>query len=484
MADILVQNAISQLTDAIVSGNTGYSYSKIFGKSLAQYLADLAIANPSTGPFASVAGAGKCLCTLSEYTYMTYCQCSYSGAGQNCTCQCVTTNVWRNGEVLTGSGASLTLAEISTAIRAVDRALSDLYDIDTASAQVNKFNRELYTAWIESKAILLLDAATNAAPLSSWHGVGGGDYVPGSKLSNDYVKVCGTDWTHGEGATCTWTVPAGATAAKFQIWGAGQGSNPACCCGGSPFASTGAYSEITLTVAAGDTYTVCAGCTCAKYCCSNDTPGPGCMSGVIGNGICCAMASGASSADANCNNLNATRCCHGSGSACRRYQNPWCTDSGPCWCGLGEYCYDSSCATCGVVPTYPNCCHTPSCSCATLTAVLKDGGTETHRGIIGGGCLDTNNYGWHTRPPVIDADTGLNFADGCYAATFTSNCCCGGCNGKDWTYHPGHGGTYTHTMGGNNNHKGDTGRGGMVQISWAQTIIERTTTLIGNQNND
>ena len=465
MADILVQNAISQLTDAIVSGTTGYSYSKIFGKSLKEKVAEVAIANPSAGPYTSAGATSKCLCTLSEYTYMTYCQCNYSGAGQNCDCQCVTTNVWRNGEVLAGSGGSVSVADISTALRTADQAIKDLYDIASGTPQT-QFNNDLYVAWLEAQAILALDAVANASALASWYNVGQSS-AAGSRLGSNYVKVCGTTWQYGEGATCTWTVPAGAATAKFQIWGAGQGSNPACCCGGAPFASTGAYSEITISVNPGDTYTVCAGCSCSIYCCSNSDPGYGCMSGVVGPGICCAAAAGAAGSNANCQSMNALRCCHGVGSACRRYQNPWCTDSGPCWCGLGEYCFDNSCSTCGVVPTYPNCCCTPSCSCATLTAVVKDGGTETHRGLIGGGCLSTDNYGWHIRPPVIDADTGLNFANGCYASSFSSNCCCGGCNGKDWTYHPGHGGTYTHTMGGNNNHRGDTGRGGMVQISWA-----------------
>ena len=89
--------------------------------------------------------------------------------------------------------------------------------------------------------------------------------------------------------------------------------------------------------------------------------------------------------------------------------------------------------------------------------------------MIGGGCFDTNNYGCHVRPPILDSDTGLVFGctQGCHCAYFTSGTCCGGCNGRNWTYHPGHGGTYTHVMGGTNQHKGDTGRGGMVQISWS-----------------
>ena len=109
------------------------------------------------------------------------------------------------------------------------------------------------------------------------------------------------------------------------------------------------------------------------------------------------------------------------------------------------------------------------CSCATTSAKVQDGIENGFRGIGGGNCYDTNNYGWYIRPPHLNSDTGLHWGCqlGCACAYVTSNCCCGGCNGSGWNWHPGHGGTYTHTMGGNNNHKGDTGRAGMVQVSWS-----------------
>lgn len=193
------------------------------------------------------------------------------------------------------------------------------------------------------------------------------------------------------------------------------------------------------------------------------------MSGVTGPGICCLKADGGFCYQSNCDDLNHTRCISGyAGSACRRWQNPYCTDSGPCWCNYGEYCYDNSCATCGVVPMHTACCYTFYCTCACGDRNACEGAAQGHFGLHGGGCVDTNNYGWHVRPPVIDADTGAMFSDqcGCYLQTFSSGQCCGGCNGKDWDYHPGMGGAGTHVMGGSNQHKGDTGRAGMVQISW------------------
>jgi len=462
MADILVQNAVNKLKDAIVEGSTGFNYNQIFGRSLADELKAAFEEFPDAGPYAGTGSGGvsKCLCTLSEYQYMTYCQCSYSGAGQNCSCCCVQANVWRNGDVLAGSGGTVAVSTIQSTIRNLRQKYQDLYAVNNAD-----FNQDTYLAWYQLKAVFQAESSPNTAVLSSWYGIGGGS-VQGARYGSDYIKVCGSSWLSGEGATCTWTVPAGATQAKFQAWGAGRGSNPGCCCGGQNFSSTGAYAEIEISVTPGDQYVVCAGCSCTRYCCSNQVPGHGCMSGVTGNGICCFKADGAHCYQENCDSLNANRCCYGAGSACRRFQNPWCTSSGICWCGLGEYCYDNSCDTCGVIPTYPNKCYVCGCSCATTTAKIADGCKNTIFGLIGGGCLDTNNYGWHIRPPVINSDTGLEWTGGCYNQSFSSGTCCGGCHGASWNWHPGHGGAGTHIMGGTTNHKGDTGRGGMVQISW------------------
>ena len=281
------------------------------------------------------------------------------------------------------------------------------------------------------------------------------------------LKVCGTGWKYGCGDNQNWVVPAGATRAKFQVWGAGAGSNPGCCCGGQSFGATGTYTEAWMDVTAGDTYTLCAGCSCGeRYCCSNSHPSYACMSGVTGPGICCLKADGgcSSSHTAQCMALNSHRTTLGAGGVCGRFQNPWCTSSGPCWCGNGEYCYESSCATCGVIPIYSNCCE--RCACSEICSDRNPIHNQWIRSFHGGGCLDTNNYGWHSNPPLIDADTCMANYGGCAQQTFSSSCCCGGCNGKDWDWHPGHGGTATHTMGGNNNHKGDTGRGGMVMVSW------------------
>jgi hypothetical protein len=424
--------------------------------------------NANLGPFhSSKVGTLStfALCDLSDQCKISHCNCNFSGSGTSSTCSCGTTdNPWKTN--LRGAGTSQTIDQIVAQFTALDTVLSNIFSLD--NTQVRK---DIYLAYLSAKDNLTLAKRTEwfyevyVATLTTG--------MPGLPISmTNRIKVCGAggSWYCGVGASCTWTVPAGATKAKFQLWGGGMGSNPGCCCGGSPGGVTGAYAEAVLCVTPGEQYTICAGCSCTQFCCSNSTPGPGCMSGVTGPGICCLKADGASGSDINCNALNGVRSAIGSGAACRRYQNIYCTDSGPCWCSSNEYCFTSSCGTCGVVPVYPNCCSgSCACSCINDTRAVagEQGSVRTHRGLIGGGCLDTNNYGYHVRPPVIDSDTGKLFTGGCMCGSFTSGSCCGGCLAAGWTWHPGHAGAFTHVMGGAADFYGDTGRAGMVQISWS-----------------
>ena len=417
-------------------------------------------ANPTSGPFSSaVTPTTGYICDLSAVCKISHCQCNYSGSGTSSTASSNTSNPWTNGTVLRSGSTNVTTSQIVTLILSFDKTLSDL------NAAVTGVALDVYMTYAGLKQTYTAENSTTI--LQYWYGVGLPARNTQPLSTTNRIKVCGSGWVCGQGATCTWTVPAGATKARFQVWGAGQGSNPACCCGGSSFAENGAYAEMTLCVTPGDQYVVCAGCSCSRFCCSNETPGYGCMSGVTGPGICCLKADGGHCYNSNCEDMLAMRSCFGM-STCARFQNPYCTTSGPCWCNYGEYCYDNSCATCGVIPVYPACCDfTVGCSCGTDTKVVTHGPTMVHRGLHGGGCLDTNNYGYHIRAPIIDSDTGLEFTAGCRCQTFDSGTCCGGCNAAgNWTWHPGHGGAGTHIMGGTTNHKGDTGRAGMVQISW------------------
>lgn len=73
------------------------------------------------------------------------------------------------------------------------------------------------------------------------------------------------------GCCCYWTVPAGVTWAKFEVWGSGGDGGGACCCqhpamgGGS-----GSYTRKTTRVVPGQGYTICAG---GSGCCSQTCKG-------------------------------------------------------------------------------------------------------------------------------------------------------------------------------------------------------------------
>ena len=461
MADILVQNAVEAVKTAIEDNASGYNYTQLLGKSLADRVNELITANASTGPFASGGSGSLYLCDLSDPNKISKCDCYYWGYGvDNPATQKNQTHFWVNGSVLAGSNV-VGAAEIREAIVALDSDLNSLYDFD------NTIQNDIYYAYLSQQSVFT--AASNTTVLTNWYGQGGStSAAPGAKLGSNVLKVCGSGWKCGEGNTCSWTVPSGVTRVKFQAWGAGYGSNPGCCCGGAPWSSTGSYSEVELDVTPGESYTLCAGCSCQRSCCSNQGPGCGCMSGVTGPGICCFRAEGAACHQSNCQSMNymRTNVSGNAGGECHKFMNPYCTQSGPCWCSNNEYCFDNSCATCGQVPVYPNCCYMNICSCAQTGRNAADGVQRGHIGIIGGGCLQNDNYGYHTRPPIIDADTGGLWTDGCELQTFTSGSNCGGCNAHNWTKHPGMGGTGTHNMGGTNNHKGDYGSGGMIQVSW------------------
>ena len=474
MADLLVQNASAELNKAITASGTRVSWSTMLGAELRAYLKAQITAFPNAGPYYTAAASVLYLCDLSDPNKVANCTddgtliTNFAGATTQSTGSYNTKNIWTNGTVLAGGAAiaTATQAEITTLFTtgaAGNNNLKRAYTADNAA-----FSQDVFFTYMGLQS----EFTGNATILKNWFNVEDAvSNAPGKRLSEtNYLKVCGAAWQNGVGGSCTWTVPAGATQAKFQAWGAGKGSNPACCCGGSSWANSGTYSEMTIKVTAADTYTVCAGCSCQIYGCSNAEPGKGCMSGVVGNGICCFKADGSNALLVNCGSSNSVRVTVYGRSACQRHQNPYCTSSGPCFCGCGEYCFDSSCGTCGVAPILTDCCQTCFCSCATDACVVgtNQGPKMGYRSMYGATCIDTNNYGFHVRPPMLDSDTGSVFpcSTGCYCQTFSSSCCCGGCNGKDWTTHPGAGGAPTHVMGGNTNHKGDTGKGGMVQISW------------------
>jgi hypothetical protein len=117
-------------------------------------------------------------------------------------------------------------------------------------------------------------------------------YIPAGSGWTTGFKVCDTSGFFRCGACCAWTVPAGVTCARFQLWGAGSSSGAAGCCGGAPFGGSGAYASVIMPVTAGWAYTLCAGCA---FCCygswNTQSNSNGCASFITGCNLTnfCAM---------------------------------------------------------------------------------------------------------------------------------------------------------------------------------------------------
>ena len=109
--------------------------------------------------------------------------------------------------------------------------------------------------------------------------------IPRMTAPTGGVIVCDASGYYRCGASCSWTVPVGITCAEFMLWGPGGGSGTNCCCGGAPFAPSGAFALVAKPVIAGEVYVLCAGCA---YCCyaTQTTPGmQGSPSYVTGTGF-------------------------------------------------------------------------------------------------------------------------------------------------------------------------------------------------------
>lgn len=116
------------------------------------------------------------------------------------------------------------------------------------------------------------------------------------KLTNaTIINVCSTTTDSTQfrcGASCTFTVPGGATKLQFELWGPGASTSSGCCCGGSwGFGQTGSFTSIIIDAVPGCQYTVCAGCA---TCCYSQwgNPNTGGTTYVTGYGLCGLCAAG------------------------------------------------------------------------------------------------------------------------------------------------------------------------------------------------
>lgn len=296
------------------------------------------------------------------------------------------------------------------------------------------------------------------------------DMLPMCITSGTVVNVCDTSGYYRCGACCLWTVPAGATRAQFQLWGAGGGSGGGACCGGSLPGSTGAYAIVTIPVTAGWTYTLCAGCA---YCCFTNwsaTPADGCASFVIGCGLSnfCAEGGRGNMCSIPClfgtSKYGLTNMSSGTGlSQANMLGMCFCTGS---FCATGTSCPLSMPTLVSDRTFYGN----------TSTTGVNVCGLPSM--ITGPFNLDNNLYGYNIIPPVpTPCCATAHVTDCCYSLggwccqSFSSGSCGGYCCNtvqasytKYFTW-PGQGGVPTHVMGGNC-YCGDSGRMGMVKVTY------------------
>lgn len=312
---------------------------------------------------------------------------------------------------------------------------------------VAKNSRNLRVALGEPASVQALLDNPNCLPLVP-------TLIPTLTTSNTLCVYDSTTAFFRCGGCCLWTVPAGATKVRFELWGAGSGTGPGNCCGHTPWGANGAYGSVIITAVPGCQYTLCAGCAhAALVYCTQNCDVSGCQSFVTGYGLTNYCADGGChSIGRNMQMLHGQTCC--------RYQAKGFTSAGGCLCGsyANWICNGNGCASCGIIPRVYD----------TDKKVYGTSTTGTVFGIASmysSDCYDTNFYGCHCSTPTM-LPTGTLSTPCC--GGYTSGTCCGAprmaCTGV--LCNPGQGGSFLHVMGGNTENYGDWGRTGMVKVSW------------------
>ena len=302
--------------------------------------------------------------------------------------------------------------------------------------------------------------ATNSSCPKYWNCIPTGSGWTGG------IKVCDDTGYYRCGRNCNWTVPGGVTCARFQMWGAGGGSGGGYQCSGSVWGETGAYASIIMPVTAGWTYCMCAGCA---YCCypsqQQEGRNQGCASWVSGCGLCYVCADGGTGTMFHWMGAVGKRHPYRTGTVC-------CHTSGSCFCNYASwYRFDNSCAICqGPIDyvagaNYNGCLAETSAYCPTAGGAA-DGNSIVYgiRGMWNQWCYDTNHYGWGKAAPIYGFE---NCSRCCFQ--WSSGTCCG-CYCSAWYTSclrvPGAGGWPSITMGDNRSGCGDSGKFGMVCVSY------------------
>lgn len=304
----------------------------------------------------------------------------------------------------------------------------------------------------------------------------------------------GTDSYLRCGMCCAWTVPAGVTVAKFEVWGPGAGTLPGCCCSIQPFGMTGAYATICIPVVAGTVYTLCAGCAQCCYRCQTMAGSASCSSFVCISGSSpILVAFGGSSCRPWTAHMGVFNfpCDMGRPKALRadncfdRYLGSCCGvanfSGGVQLCSYGESCISPTSNTMGIFPVTPV-FETPAITsyvstsnCIGFYGQVQLANNQVRRAVgvpqqLSEICLITGSCcGYVKHPPI----PGFANSSQCCVSWSSTQATFGGylCSplqGSNYLTAPGSGGNMVYTVGGCNSNCGDSGRGGMVRVTYCQ----------------
>ena len=353
------------------------------------------------------------------------------------------------------------------------------------------------------------------ANTSSWDSV-----IPAAPTGGTVLCVgcmrCGTDTYLRCGASCTWTVPAGVTVALFELWGPGAGTMPGCCCSIQPFGATGEYYAICRPVQAGTVYQLNAGCAYCCYNCQGIAPGlcgsctyvcqcgasPSTGCGCFFGGIISARSGFANFPYSRIKNafwgINGGYCttfdvnffatpqvCSSNATATVYYSYFHCasgltslynTSAGQCtiaMCSCGESCFGTATCTYGVVPSVPlnrvNCCFW-TCTlcdfCLNCTGVRYQGILIPSRSSEF--CFTNGSLCGYVKHPAIPGYANVSQCCVSWSSTQATfgGYLCSPLQGSNYLYAPGSGGNMVYTVAGCNSNCGDSGRGGMVRVTY------------------
>lgn len=361
-------------------------------------------------------------------------------------------------------------------------------NVATYNAISTCYNNSLTT--LNSAACLKCGMAHPACAYYLGCAVVGSACFPSLSAPTGGFKVCDTSTNFNAGVCCQWTVPAGISQIRFQLWGAGAPSGGSSCCGGSMHGGTGAYASIIIPAVTGATYTICSGCAWwpgALYISAGTdiTPYSGCASFVTGYGLQNFCAEGGEASmlayQQKMTNCVAPSCCMLFAT------HAWCdvlaavgsAAAWPCLCYNSFYCFHSSPGNTiypkwqtAYVGTQRNDMMCYVTSCKTYYGASSFSNTYVYGvpGMFQAMCLDINNYGSMAAPSIYGLSAGV--CDG-YTISFTTGSCGGFCCSPVagclicgfGTAIPAMGGIATHSMSGTII-CGSPGKMGMVCVQY------------------